>query len=144
MSVKAYVNGEPPNGRLTPPDVADLLERYADAGLRRVERLAPGSDKELRHTLGDIKATAWLGRYYAEKIRGAVDLHRYQKAGDRRDHQRARGHLQTAAANWKRYAELWSAQYAGQVLTRMGLTPVDIREIQTFVDRDIPTPLPAR
>ena len=144
MSVKAYVNGEPPNGRLTPPEVADLLERYADAGLRRVERLAPGSDKELRHTLGDIKATAWLGRYYAEKIRGAVDLHRYQKAGDRRDHQRARGHLQTAAANWKRYAELWSAQYAGQVLTRMGLTPVDIREIQTFVDRDIPTPLPAR
>lgn len=144
MSVKAYVNGEPPNGRLTPPEVADLLERYADAGLRRVERLAPGSDKELRHTLGDIKATAWLGRYYAEKIRGAVDLHRYQKAGDRRDHQRARGHLQTAAANWKRYADLWSAQYAGQVLTRMGLTPVDIREIQTFVDGDIPRPLPAR
>jgi hypothetical protein len=31
-----------------------------------------------------------------------------------------------------------------QVLTRMGLTPVDIRAIQTFVDRDIPAPLGAR
>jgi hypothetical protein len=152
MSVKAYVDGEAPGGRLTPLEVADMLARHADEGLQRVERLAPGTNpgtkpgtnKELRLTLGDIRAMAWLGRYYAEKIRGAVDLYRYEKGGNSRDHQNARVHLQTASSHWRQYAALWSAQYVGQVLTRMGPTPVDIRAIQTFVDRDIPAPLAGR
>ncbi len=33
MSVKDFVNGIAPVGRLTPPDVADLLKRYANTGL---------------------------------------------------------------------------------------------------------------
>jgi hypothetical protein len=144
MSVKAFVDGEATAGRLTPLDVADMLARHADAGLQSVARLAPGTNKELRHTLGDIRAMAWLGRYYADKIRGAVDLYRYQKGGDSRDHHSARLHLQTASSHWREYAALWSQQYVPQVLTRMGLTPVDIRAIQAFVDRDIPGPLGAR
>jgi hypothetical protein len=138
MSVKAFVDGEAPDGRLTPLAVADQLTRYADAALARVDPLAPGTNKELRQTIGDIQATAWLGRYYADKIRGAVALYRFQKTGDDAERARARGFLQSAAAHWKHYADLWSAQYVGQVLTRMGLTPVDIKAIQTFVDRDVP------
>jgi len=144
MSVKAFVDGEAPGSRLTPLAVADLLARHADAGLQSVARLSPGTNKELRYTLGDIRAMASLGRYYAEKIRGAVDLYRYEKGGDSRDHQNARVHLQTASSHWREYAAIWSQQYVPQVLTRMGLTPVDIRAIQTFVDRDIPAPLGAR
>ena len=144
MSIKAFVDGEAPDGRLTPLAVADLLAGHADQGLLSVARLSPGTDKELRHTLGDITAMAWLGRYYAEKIRGAVDLYRYQKGGDTRDHQNARVHLQAASSHWREYAAIWSRQYVPQVLTRMGLTPVDIRAIQTFVDRDIPAPLAPR
>ena len=144
MSVKAFVDGEAPEGRLTPLAVADLLSRHADQGLQSTARLSPATNKELRHTLGDITAMAWLGRYYAAKIRGAVDLYRYQKGGDSRDHQNARLHLQTASSHWREYAALWSRQYVPQVLTRMGLSPVDIRAIQTFVDRDIPAPLAPR
>jgi hypothetical protein len=140
MSVKAFVSGESPGGRLTPLQVADSLQRFADAGLQKVEGLTAGADKELRQTLGDVRAMAWLGRYYAEKIRGAVDLCRFQKGGDRADHARATSHLRTAADNWRQYAELWSAQYTGQVLTRMGLRPIDIKAIQADVDRDIPAP----
>jgi hypothetical protein len=144
MSVKAYVDGEAPGGRLTPLDVADMLQRHADAALQRADRLVAGDDKELRLTLGDIRAMAWLGRYYAEKIRGAVDLYRHQKAGNARDHQNARTHLQLASSHWRQYAALWSAQYVGQVLTRMGPAVVDVAAIQTFVDRDVPAPIPAR
>jgi hypothetical protein len=142
LSVKAFVDGEAPDGRLTPLDVAEALERHADTGLRHAGRLAPATDKELRLTVGDIQAMAWLGRYYASKIRGAVDLYRHQKSGDMDAHRRARGHLQAASGHWREYAARWSAQYVGQVLTRMGLTPVDIAAIQEFVDRDIPPPLP--
>jgi hypothetical protein len=138
MSVKAFVDGEAPAGRLTPLDVADMLARFADTGLSSVEAVSPGTNKELRQTVGDIKAMAWLGRYYADKIRGAVDLYRFEKSGDAKDQDRARVILQRAASHWKQYADLWSAQYVGQVLTRMGLTPVDIKAIQAFVDRDVP------
>jgi hypothetical protein len=142
LSVKAFVDGEAPDDRLTPLDVADARDRHADAGLRHAGRPAPGADKELRLTVGDIGAMAWLGRYYAAKIRGAVDLHRHQKSGDLDAHRRARAHLQAASGHWREYAARWSAQYVGQVLTRMGLTPVDIAAIQEFVDRDVPSPLP--
>ena len=141
MSVKAFVDGEASAGRLTPLDVAGRMGRHADEGLRRVERLTSAGDKELRHTLGDIKAMSWLGRYYAAKIRGAVDLSRYQKTGALESHRSARLHLQNAAAHWRQYAAVWSSQYVSQVLTRMGLTPVDIRALQTFVDREIPEAL---
>ena len=140
MPIKAFVDGEAPAGRLTPLDVAVLLERHADLGLQSVAGLVPGTDKELRLTLGDITAMAWLGRYYAAKIRGAVDLYRHQKSGAARDHGEAREQLQAASSHWREYAAIWSRQYVPQVLTRMGLPPVDIRAIQTFVDRDIPAP----
>lgn len=121
-----------------------MLEQFAESGRAKVEPLAAGGNKELRLTIGDIKAMAWLGHYYADKIRGAVDLYRYQKSGDAAALDRARASLQKAASAWKTYADVWSAQYVGQVLTRMGLTPVDIKAIQTFVDRDVPAPAPVR
>jgi hypothetical protein len=87
---------------------------------------------------------AWLGQYYAAKIRGAVELYRFQRDGSRAAHEQARRHLLAASGHWRRYADIWSAQYVGQVLTRMGLTPVDVRAIQTFVDQDIPALLASR
>ena len=137
MSVKDFVNGVATNDLLTPLQAADLIEQYAEAGLRSVNGLTAGTNKELRFTLGDIKAMAWLGRYYAEKIRGAVDLYRYQKAGNTNDRQNAVAHLQTASTHWSRYASLWSTQYVGQVLIRQGSGLVDMQAIQTYVDRDI-------
>lgn len=141
MSVKAFVDGEAPGGRLTPLDVAGRLQQHADTGLHHAELLKAGMNKELRLTLGDIRAMAWLGRYYAAKIRGAVDLYRHQKTGDRDALARSRRHLQAASAHWRQYAAIWSAQYTSQILTRMGLTPVDVAAIQSFVDRDVPAPL---
>ena len=130
QTIKAFVDGEPPAGRLTPLDVADQLEGHALAGLQNSGKLQPGSNTELRHTLGDIAAMGWLGRYYAEKIRGAVDLYRFRTSGRPEDLDNARRHLQQAASHWKQYAAIWSSQYVGQVLTRMGSVMVDIQAIQ--------------
>ena len=141
MSVKQYVNGDAANGRLNPLEVADRLQQYADTGLASVQSLSPGTNKELRLTLGDINAMAWLGRYYAEKIRGAVELYRYQSTGLTNHHASARAHLITASNHWSQYSARWSTQYVQQVLTRMGLNVVDITGIQSKVNADIPAPL---
>jgi hypothetical protein len=141
MSVKDFVDGKNPDGRMTPEQVAGQLQQFAGHGLASIAGLDAGSNKELRQTLGDIKAMAALGNYYADKIRGAVALYRYETKGDAADHALARKHLIAASNHWKQYAAQWSSQYVKQVLTRMGLTVVDIAGIQAQVDADIPPEL---
>jgi hypothetical protein len=145
MSVKEFVNGVSPNGRLTPVDVASLLEQYANTGLQNVQGLNPGSNNDLRETIGDVKATASLGLYYSRKIRGAVDLYRYQKnTADTASLASAKDHLQKSADYWRDYAQQWSSQYLPQRLGRVGQV-VDMVALQAFVDKDIPggaTPAP--
>jgi len=141
MSVKAFVGGDAPAGRLTPLDVADQLMRDADEGLAKIGGVTPGQDAALTATINDIRAMAWLGRYYAEKTRGAVALARYQRTGARPDHTAATEHLTAASRAWHEYAAIWSAAYLPQHLTRMGPRLVDIAAIQADVDKDIPAPL---
>jgi hypothetical protein len=141
LSVKAFVDGDAPAGRLTPLEVADQLERFASVGGQPIAALRPEQTDE-QETIGDIRAMAALGRYYAAKIRGAVELARYEKTKDPAAHARARTALQASAEHWREYARLWSAQNVGNVFTRLGPTPVDMTAIQAAVDKDIPPPLP--
>ena len=121
--------------------MADQLQQFAERGLASIQGLDAGTNKELRLTLGDIKAMSSLGKYYAEKIRGAVALCRYQTGGDAAEYAK-RGNISSRPPNyWKQYAAQWSLQYVKQVLTRMGLTVVDIAGIQAQVDADIPPEL---
>ena len=142
MSVKAFVAGEAPAGRLTPLDVADRLDRFAADGVQRISTVRAAGEPELQDTIGDIRAMAALGRYYAAKIRGAVELARYEQAKDASAYARARTALQASAEHWREYARLWSAQNVGNVFTRLGPTLVDMTAIQAAVDKDIPAPLP--
>ena len=58
-------------------DVADTLENLSNISLKLLKKLpeidhhSPG---ELNQTLSDIEGFAWIGKYYAEKIRAACDL----------------------------------------------------------------------
>ena len=97
----------------------------------------PGTNKELRLTLGDIQAMGHLGRYYAEKVRGATDLSVISTT--------ARPATTTTPAPTDHrlqplepIAAQWSTQYVGQVLIRQGNGIVDMAAIQANVNADIP------
>ncbi|MEO5823032.1 MAG: carbohydrate-binding family 6 protein [Vicinamibacteraceae bacterium] len=142
MSVKTFLERGSLAGHLTPLEVASEIDTLAEAGLDQLKSLPPDQDPELQETIGDIRAMAALGRHYAAKIRGAVELARYEKTKDAAAHARARTALQAAADHWREYARRWSAQYKGNVFTRLGPTLVDMTAIQGAVDKDIPAPLP--
>ena len=75
------VKGQPVTG-ITPPQVAAALADDSRRTLELLEQMPEKSaDKELRLTLGDLRAMAHLGNYYAEKITGATDLALYDKTG---------------------------------------------------------------
>ena len=62
--------------KLTPLEVADKLDGYADAALAALPSLEQqaSNDVEFRDVLLDIKSMAHLGRYYADKQRTAAHL----------------------------------------------------------------------
>ncbi|MCE2436059.1 MAG: hypothetical protein J4F29_24565, partial [Candidatus Latescibacteria bacterium] len=61
---------------ITPLQVADHLDEYAATALKALPALRAqmGDNVELQETLNDIESMAYLGRYYADKMRGAAKL----------------------------------------------------------------------
>ena len=118
LSRSSARQGKPMDG-ITPPQVAQALQDHAQTTLQLVADLpAADADKELRLTLGDLKAMAHLGDYYAEKIRGATELALFDKTGKPEQQAAAVKHLEAALEHWKKYAAVATSQYRPQLLTR--------------------------
>lgn len=124
MSVTDYaevlVRGDASHG-ITPTDVADNLDRLAEKALNGVSEIRRGIEPsaELAATLSDIESMAHLGRYYADKIRGAASLAVYRQDRTRTaDRQKAVAHLQNAVEEWENYARIATSQYNPQLLSR--------------------------
>ncbi|TWU62045.1 hypothetical protein [Crateriforma conspicua] len=107
---------------ITPIDVADTLDANSAqtlAGLKTLRSTAKQSSPELLSTLTDLEAMAWLGKYYAAKIRGAAELAVYRADRTRTDHHdRAVQHFETAVQQWTRYADVATSQYRPQLFSR--------------------------
>lgn len=133
--VKAVLAGEKRSGT-TPIDVSDQLHGHADRALAILGRLSHSGDKELRLTLEDIRAMAYLGKYYAHKIRGATELALF-RATKGQDHQNeAISELTRAAQYWRLYASTALGQYQNPLWTnRVG--HVDWRKLFAEVLHDI-------
>jgi hypothetical protein len=124
LSVQDYARGvladEPPGG-ITPMEVAARLDRLADESLEGATGLQPADAAagELDATLTDIRAMAHLGRYYADKIRGAAQLAVFRADKSRTEYkQRAAEHLSDAVQDWEAYATVASSAYETQLFSR--------------------------
>lgn len=125
LSVKQYagavVANQSPDG-ITPLEVADSLDEFADKtlrGVRQLRRQADNECKELLSTLADLEAMAHLGRYYADKIRGAAHLAVFRADPNRRDeHRMAVSCFEQAVSVWEVYAQVATQQYRPQLFSR--------------------------
>ena len=138
VNIKTFVEktlaGQAADG-ITPPQVAAELRGHAKRTLELVAELEPVRNKELRLTLGDLKAMAHLGNYYASKILGATDLALFDATGKEEHHTAAMNHLTDALGHWKTYAAVATAQYKPQLLTRIG--QVDLNALVSKVEADL-------
>jgi hypothetical protein len=101
----------------TPAEVSDQLHGHADKALKVLDRLDHADDKELRLTLGDIRAVAMLGKYYAHKIRGATELAIFRKTKKKEHQDAAIRELNWAAAYWRLYTSIALGQYKDPLWT---------------------------
>lgn len=114
ISIPDYVDSLAAGRQLsgtTPIEVSNQLHAHADKALKILAGLTAGGDKELRLTLGDITAMAYLGKYYAHKIRGATELAMFRKSAEPQRQKAAIEELTRAAQYWRLYASTALAQY---------------------------------
>jgi len=120
VSIPDYVDslaaGQEASGT-TPIDVSNQIHGHADKALKILDALAHGGDKELRLTLGDIRAMAYMGKYYAHKIRGATELALFRKTEKPRRRNAAIQELTKAAKYWRLYASTALGQYKNPLWT---------------------------
>jgi hypothetical protein len=131
---------------ITPMEVADRLDALAQESLDGVEKLNASGEsvgwvsdpirsswpehgrvgdrtymtrKELAATLTDIQAMAHLGRYYADKIRGAAQLAVFRADPSKANcKQLAIQYLTDALRDWEAYAKVASSAYQPQLYSR--------------------------
>lgn len=133
--VDAVVAGKTLRGT-TPVQISESLHAHADKALEILDGFPKVRDKELRRTLGDIRAMALLGKYYGHKVRGATELAFYRKTGKKPHQDAAVEQLTQAAEYWDRYTATARRQYTNPILlNRVGL--VDWQALTAEVRKDI-------
>jgi hypothetical protein len=86
--------------RVTPLKLAAQLEADCRKALALVGKIRTQTNRELAYEVADIRAWAYLGLHFAEKIRGGVALHTYRTQGGETRKQDAIRHLQASLDHW--------------------------------------------
>ena len=122
VSVEKYVRSTQEGraygaGRMTPPRLAEVLERDNHEALGLVEKLDVSGNASLMYEVADVKAWANLGLHLAEKLKGAVALQTYRVAGGEQNKQRAVEHLTRAVHYWDEVVKITRPIYKDMPLT---------------------------
>jgi len=104
-------------GRVTPPALADRLERDNREALRLIGAIATKGDASLLYEVADARTWAHLGLHLAERLRGAVALRSFRLGGGDEEKARAVAHLERALAHWDEVVRITRPLYRDMKLT---------------------------
>lgn len=105
------------NDRITPPVLADMLERDNQEALQLVECINTEGSASLMYEVADVKTWAYLGLYLAEKLRGAMALQTFRLSGGEAYRLQAIDHLQRALEYWDEVIRITRPIYRDMRLT---------------------------
>ena len=104
---------------VTPAEISDRLHGHSDKALNLLKQIEPVESKELQKTLNDITTIAYLGKYYAHKVAGALELELSRRidTGKEEHRQNAVDELTKASEYWKLYIETAKKSYKNPLWT---------------------------
>lgn len=113
LGIQEYLaNGEKPvEGKISPVQLADSVEVFCMNALEEVEKIVPGKNTDLLYEVTDIKAWAYLGLYFSNKLRAVIDYKKYINTGEKVFHQNAVQWLEKATGNWHQVVEVTEPVY---------------------------------
>jgi hypothetical protein len=120
----------------TPLQVSEKLHEYSDKALSIIDSINPENNTELAIILNDIRAMALLGKYYAFKISGSVNVALSRETKDEKYRKEAVNQLTEALNTWKLYTRIAMEQNINPIWTnRVGY--VDWVKFTQYVEHDI-------
>ena len=118
--------------RITPPILAEMLERDSREALRLVEGIDVSGDATLMYEVADVKVWANLGLHLAEKLRGAVALQTYRSSGGDQNRLQAIEHLERALVFWDEVVVITRPIYRDMPLTHYNHNFFDANDDNLF------------
>jgi hypothetical protein len=119
-------------GRVTPLNLADMLERDNKEALRLADGIDTSGNASLMYEVADVKAWANLGLHLAEKLRGAVALQTYRSRGGEDNKRDAIQHLQRALEYWDNVISITRPIYRDMPLTHYNHNSHDANDDNLF------------
>lgn len=120
----------------SPLEVSQMLHDHADKALSILEEMDAGANTELAYILHDILTMAYLGKYYACKIAGSLQVALYRETKEAPYQEKAVKELTDALNFWRKYTETALEQNINPIWTnRVGY--VDWKKITEWVEQDI-------
>ncbi len=106
--------------KLTPTQIAERLDRHAnaaEAALERADAAVPDPARaEFRGMQADVRLCAGLARYHAHKLRAALDLAFFYAAGDADRLRTAARHMTEARDQWRALADHADGLYDDEMI----------------------------
>jgi hypothetical protein len=104
---------------ITPLMLADMLEKDCRQALALIKNINTANNKALLYEVADIKAWAWLGLHFAEKLKAAVALKTYKEQGGESNKQKAISYLQKALEYWDNVISITRPLYKDMPLVHL-------------------------
>jgi hypothetical protein len=102
LSIADFLKNEKnlPKNIITPLHLADSLETECKQALKAISTVVTSKNTDLLYEVSDIKAWAYLGYYFSNKLRAAVAYKRFKQSNKKENLDQAIAFLTTATANW--------------------------------------------
>ncbi len=113
MSISEYLKNEDnvPVNEISPLHLADSIDSFCRSALQEVENIESENNVDLLYEVSDIKIWAYLGMYFSNKLRAAVEYKRFTVSGKKTDLEKAVSWLENSADNWHSIVEISSPVY---------------------------------
>lgn len=121
---------------ITPLQLADELDQKAAEVLEFAEGQNTSNTADpFTELVFDLKSWAFMGKYYADKIRGAYHLHAYRQGLGNEEKAKSISSLVEALEMWKEYAIAATRNYRPQFMAKT--RTIDWKALTKDVERDI-------
>ena len=106
---------------LTPLELADSLNKLSQLAQTLVRNIDVSNNIALQYEVADIRTWSKLADYFAEKLRGAVAMHTFERTGNTNEKEAAIAYLQKALTEWDKVIEITAPIYKEVPLTHLHL-----------------------
>lgn len=110
MSINEFVSGEG-SEKISPLALADSLSSFCTTALMEVEAIDPQENIDLLYEVSDIRSWAYLGLYFSNKLRAAVEYRKYMVTNNKAHLSLAVSWLEKASEDWRNVVSITTPIY---------------------------------